>query len=502
LLVGMTVELHRNRRVVASCQITSVAEHFALCAAQAPMRLGDAFVAPPPPEAKPAAKPLPTQLGKDDVERGQAALAAAQFDPVPFNDTRTGLQKLAARHLRAEIDVELGFFTVNTQPDPNFTVLSVNAAVRGADLGGGFSASIDLTALSYLQRPPVYRFPETSLSQVFVRQLEIGFRTPSSPWAFAVGRIWPYLAPGVGVLDGAQAGWHTATNTFEGGLIGGTVPNGVTTAPTWDYPLVGAYVSSTQVSAATNSWLQGSAVAIARSLPGLGWHYAVDAQGLWSLGRWLDTGAEVRVGSGVLQAPSFVELASFDLNVRPFQRAQIAATVRYLDDTVTQFWQPSSLGAANAALRANASFFYDFQGLTLLLLGNYDRDLVEQEYRTLVGAELTAPTVLGSLGGLSIGYDEAFGWYSGRDAYLQASLFPQAICQLILRGGYFYSVAEPLSTSPGAEGISGTVEARLRLARWFSLQLALYTQVALNPQTDDLPTPVGFNGTLTASARF
>jgi hypothetical protein len=502
LELGMTVELRRNRRVVTSCQITSVAEHYARCAAQSSMRLGDTFATPPVSERKAEAKPLPPPLGKEDIAQAQAALQAAQFERVSFTDNRTALQLLAARHLRAEIDVSLGYFSVNTQPDPNFNVLSVNATVRGADLGGGFNTSIDLTVLSYLQRPPTYRFPENALTQLFLRQLEVGFRTPSSPWAFAVGRIWPYLAPGVGVLDGAQAGWHNASNTFEGGMLGGTVPNGATTAPTWDYPLVGAYLSSTQVSQAANSWFQGSAVGTARSLPGLGWHYTLDGQGLWSLGKWLDTGAEVRVGSGVLQAPAFVELATFDINVRPTERAQIAATVRYLDDTLAAYWQPASLGVANSSLRVNAAFFYDFEGLIAQLVGTYDRDLIEFQYRGLVGMDLSAPRILGRTGGLSVGFDEAFGWYWGRDAYLQAMLFPQGAFQLILRGGYFYSVAEPINTSPAENGVSGMIEARARLARWFSLQLVLYAQLALDPQTDGLPTAFGFNGTVTATARF
>jgi hypothetical protein len=85
---------------------------------------------------------------------------------------------------------------------------------------------------------------------------------------------------------------------------------------------------------------------------------------------------------------------------------------------------------------------------------------------------------------------------------LQAMLFPQGRFQLILRGGYFYSVAEPLNTAPAENGISGTLEARLRLARWFSVELVLYSQLALNPQTDNLVTPFGFNGTVTATARF
>jgi hypothetical protein len=502
ITAGMSLELRRNRRVVASCQVESVAEHYARCPVQAAMRLGDTFSQPSPPAPTETSKPLPPPLGKDEIARDQSALAAAQFQPVPFVDNRTGLQKLAGRNLNAEVDVSLGYFGVNTQPDSAFTLLTVNASMRQADLGGGFNASIDLTVLSYLQRPAVYRFPETALNQLFVRQLEIGFRTPSSPWAFAVGRIWPYLAPGVGVLDGAQAGWHTQNNSFEGGMLGGTVPNGVTTAPTWDYPLVGAYLSTTQAAPSANSWFQVNAVGVARSIPGIGWHYSVDGLGLWSLGKWLDTGAEVRVGAGALQASSAVELATFDINVRPSEHSQIAATVRYLDDVLAQFWQPPSIAPANSALRTNASFFYDFQSITALVLGSYDRDIVQNQYHSLIGAELGAPFVFGEAGGLTLGYDEAFGWYAGRDAFLQATLFPRGAFQLILRGGYFYAVAEPVTTSPGENGVSGTLEARVRFSRWLSMQLLLYSQLALTPTTDNLVTPFGFNGTVTATARF
>jgi hypothetical protein len=502
MAVGMTVPLRRNRQVVASCQIASVAEHYASCPAQPAMRVGDTF-APPAPPAPPAApaKPLPPLLGKEETAKASAALTSSTFEPVAFNESG-GVGEIFNRRLRGELDVGVGVFSANTQPDHNFTVLEVNAAVRGAELGGGFRASIDVTALQYLQRPPTYRFPETSLSQVFVRQLELSFRTPSSPLAFAVGRIWPFLAPGVGVLDGAQVGWHNGSNTLESGLLGGTTPDAVTTAPAWNYPLVGAYLSTTQTSRDSNSWFQGSAVVTGRELAGIGWHYALEGLGLWSLGKSFDASAQVRLGAGVLQAPSYVEFASLDLNFRPSEHSRLAGTVRYLNDTLAQFVQPAALGPTNSSLRANAVASYDFDAVSAMVLGVFDRDIITTLWRAMAGEELTFPRLLGQAGSVTLGGDQSWGWYSGWDAYLQATLFPEKTFQLILRGGYFVSVTQVTSTSPAENGINATLEARLWAARWLSLQATLYSQLALAPLTAGLPMPFGLNAIASATAHF
>jgi hypothetical protein len=240
----------------------------------------------------------------------------------------------------------------------------------------------------------------------------------------------------------------------------------------------------------------------ARELPGIGWHYAVEGLALWSLGKSFDTSAGVRVGGGVLQAPAFVELATFDINVRPSERSQVAGTVRYLNDTLAQLVQPVALGPTNSSLRANASFAYDFQWTTALLLGVFDRDIISGMWRALAGAELTFPRLLGRAGALTVGGDEAFGWYSGFDAYVQATLFPQQAFQLSLRGSYFTSVTNVVSTSPSENGVSATLEGKLWLARWLSLQASVYAQVALTPLTDTLPLPFGLNGIVSATAHF
>jgi hypothetical protein len=103
---------------------------------------------------------------------------------------------------------------------------------------------------------------------------------------------------------------------------------------------------------------------------------------------------------------------------------------------------------------------------------------------------------------LSLGGDGSTGWYAGYDAYLQATLFPERNFQLVLRGTYFYSITKVVATSPAENGLSGTLDARVRLSRAFSMQASLYVQAALDPVTESVPVPFGINAIFSATARF
>ncbi len=501
LKVGATLTFQRRGQTFATCTVESVAQHYARCPAQAGIKPGDAFVAgaltkPVPPEVK----PLPPLISRAEAARERAALGLTRFSLVEFSGKQSTLDRLSSQHYRAEIDLAESLYSASTSADSTFAIQTVNAAIRDAEIAGGFHATIDLTVLSYLQRPVMYRYPDPSATQVFVRQLELSYRSPTNPLTFAVGRILPTQAPSVGVLDGVQVGVRNSAHTLEGGVLGGVTPDDVTTAPSFDRPILGAYFGSTQTSHGSESWLQVNAVVTARELPGLGWHSALDASAMWSVGRWLDVAGEVRAGVGVAQASTPIELATFDLNLRPVEQAQIWASVRYLDDPLNQYLQPGSISFINAGLFANGAASYDFGALSVLVTGNFSQDQVTNLSRFLVGPEVTLPKLLGSLGGLGLGYEEDFGWMAGRDAYVQLSLFPASVFQLNLRGAYFSSVLANLVTGgPTESGLAGTLEARLRIARWLSAQASVMSQVEL---TNAQSLGVGVNGTVSLTARF
>jgi hypothetical protein len=504
--IGMALQLQRHGRPIAFCQVASVSAHSASCAAVAAMKLGDAFAPPEPPHPAPKlgpdSKPRPPQPSREQVAQAKAALSAARFDQVAFSDNQSAFERLASRHLRAEISLGEAYFGVTNQSDSTFVVQTVSAAVRDAEIAGGLHASIDLTVMSYLDRPSFYRFPNNGATQVYVRQLELSYHSPTSPWDFAIGRIWPYQAPGIGVLDGAQAGWHSHDHGFEAGLLGGTVPNGINTAPTTN-PLFGAYLGSTQASHGVDgSWFQANAVATAQDLPGLGFHVALDASALWSVGKWLDTSAEVRVGAGAAQAPDYVDLATFDLSLRPIEHAQLSASVRYLDNAVDQLLQPGAVSFEDGSFNASGVLSYDLSAFTIAVNGSFNRDTVTGFWRALAGADVALPKLMGRSGGLSLGFDEDFGWSEGRDAYLQAALFPGQTFQLTLRGSYFYSYTPVVPTSPAENGVSALLEARLRVARWLSVQATVYAQAAVTPDTYGTAPAIGINAAASATVRF
>jgi hypothetical protein len=503
--VGMALALQRRGQTVANCQIAAVSPHSASCASQAGIRLGDSFAPPEPPRKEKAAevKPLPPMPTREQVAHAKTALAAQPFEQVAFaNGRQSTFDQLAARHLRTELNLGEGYFAVNNQSSSTFFVQSVSAAARDTELAGGFHTSIDLTALTYFQRPPTYRFPNSAPTQLYVRQLELSYRTPNSSWAFAGGRIWPYQAPGVGVLDGVQAGWRSSESGLEAGLLGGTNPNPVTTAPTLN-PVFGVYFDTTRASQGIDgAWFQAQSVITAREIPGVGYHLALDALALWSIGKWLDTSAEVRVGAGAIQAPALIDFATLNLNARPTEHNQLSASVRYIDDAVDQLLQPGAIGFTNASLNADARWSYAFSGVSVTALGVFNRDIVAGIWRAIAGAEFGVPFFLGHTAGLGVGFDENFGWSAGRDAYVETTIIPGQAFQLLLRGSYLYSWTPVTPTSPAENGVSALIEPRFRLAGWLSIQATFYAQAALTPNIDGAAIPLGFNAAASATMRF
>ncbi|MBS2026551.1 MAG: hypothetical protein JST54_01500 [Deltaproteobacteria bacterium] len=501
LQVGMNLPLKRGGRAVSSCQVTTVSPHSATCAAQGTPKLGDAFSPPEPPakQAKTITTPLPPMPTGAQLAQEKAALAPNHFEKVAFESKASGLNALAGHHLHSELSLTEAYFSTNDPSSSRYFVQTVTAAARDAELGAGFHASIDLTVQSYFQRPSTFRFPETASNQLFVRELAISYHPLTSHLAFSLGRIWSQ-APGVGVLDGAQASWHSLDHTLEAGLLGGTDPNAVTTAPTTN-PLVGAFVTGTWPSA-SGSWFQADGVMMAREVPGAGFHLSLDGLALWSIGKGFDTSAELRVGSGVVQAPDLIDLATFSVNARPTDHAQVWASVRYEDSAIDQLLHPELADFTDASLHAQGAASYLFDTVSITGLASFSRDLDSGLHRTVVGTELSMPRMLGTFGGMSVGYDENFGWMAGRDAYVEAAMLPGQTVQLRVRASYFYAWAPAINTDAAENGVGALVETRFRLNGWLSLQTLIATQVSITPTSDTVLIPLGTTAAANATARF
>jgi hypothetical protein len=387
-----------------------------------------------------------------------------------------------------------------SEPAGNFMSQNVDISVREADLGGGFHASLDVSVINWSQRPtnsPL--LPQNNAFQLYVRQLELSFRRNDMPVAFLAGRIWPWHTPGLGVLDGVQAGWHDSTQTLEIGAVAGAQPNAVSTAPTFQQPLAGVYLTTSGANPnGVFDWLQGSAVVSGFQVTGQGWHYALDAVGLATKGRTFDGSAELRVGGGVLSSPGNIEAARLDLNLRPSDRLQLGLSARYLYENVGEVIDPGQTTSQDASIHALASAAYEFQSFTVGLAGGFAEDLLTHLGRGWVGPDVAWPRLFGSVGGLTVGYEEDIGWLRGRDAYVQATLHPGTSFRFSGRLFYFYTDGGAVNTAGGLNSAGASLQADYIVARWLKLRAAAMAQTDVRPSTTDLPQPLGL--TLTGGA--
>ncbi len=497
LAVGSTIKLERRGRPVADCVVAAVAPHSAYCTTSGRVEAGDSFAPPEKPAPEPAAeaKPLPPLVPPAILAQQRAAVETAGFQPVEFH----GGASQRVGHLRAEVDVGESAFGNEAVPGSSWNMQSLDVALRGADLGGGFRAYADLTVVNYTQRPANFMFPEAATTQLFVRQLEVAFQLPSTPWTFSLGRLWPSMGASIGALDGAQAVWRNDSSTLEWGGLGGFVPDPLTTMPSLDHPLAGAYVGTTQAGGIT--WFRGTAYATVQDIAGVGLHYALDGQALLTVGKWFDLAAEVRGGVGALQAPDGVELATVDLDLR-VGAFQATGGFRYIYDTLSGLVQPGMSVATNASIFGTGALSYDFGLLVARLDGSYIRDYLTFLDRVSAGPTVVLPHLFGPTGGVSAGYQEEGGWLEGRELWGQLTLQPWPIIELDFRPSYSYTVENALGPAPGENIVGVFVQAKLRATGWLAFQLTTYAEWTLAPQWDVLPSPLGLGGTLQATLRF
>lgn len=504
LQLGMELPLRRRGLALGTCKVSQVADHTAACEASRLPRAGDTFVAPARPKTPPAPAPLPPAPGPAQLARSHAALASATFEPVDFQAQAHG----GPSRFHADINLSESFWTQTNRSDSTFHAQTLDVALREAELGGGFTASVDLTVMNWAVRPTGFRFPESARTQLFVRQLEVAFRTPTNSLAFAAGRVVPWHAPGVGVLDGVQAGWHNGANVLELGVLAGSLPDPILTLPTVHRPLAGVYLSATQSSLEGSVWSQEEAVVTAQEVVapqaavGQGWHVAADVLGLLSMGRTLDGAAEIRVGAGVVSSPFYVEAVRVDLNLRPSEKLQLFGDARYQDNVLVEVLDPGVSSLADRSVHTTFAVAYELSPFSVALTGGFDRDLVTGLARGFGGPELGIPHLFGTLGGAAIGYEEYRGWTSGRDGYVQGNFGTGARFRLSTRLSYFLTGGNVPSGTGNQSGVSALIQGDVHLTRALTLRSGVMSQVGLHPFTNSTALPVGLLATTTLNGRF
>jgi hypothetical protein len=367
-------------------------------------------------------------------------------------------------------EVELAHATWASQQVGPWHQERLDAAIRGAPVGGGFSLYADLSARRWTERSGPISFRPDDAWQLYVWEAALARRPAQGGLAVALGRIRPWSAPGSTVIDGAQAGWRTA-NDVELGVFGGIVPDPATTSPSSDRAAAGGYLAA-QATGDLASPLQFARqefrLAYAKS-PELGRRIEAETLSQVSLWRVLDIGAEARVSGGD-GGTSGLEAFSADLGFRPLARLSFLGGFRYQGLSVPELDGPGALLRGGTARHADLSARWEFAPwLSLAAISGLAQDLTTGVSRKFAGPEIGFPQLFGEVGGASAGYAFEDGWSGGHTTWVQILTRRPRGLQALVRASWF----QTRSLGPYTEdelGLSASLSAQL--SEFMALRLA------------------------------
>jgi hypothetical protein len=478
LAAKQPLQLFRGNRAVGSCAIETLADHQATCVGGR-LRGGDSFRLHPRAGAKKRERlaALAPLIDEQTLRTRAAAVSEAPYEKVDF----TGVGVLAA-HTRGT--VSSGFTVWHTSPDPkgDYSVEELDGTLQVYDLGAtGIDFNAAFTAMRWGARTAIGRFQPTQQSQFYLWEAEFSKRGADAKTVFAVGRIWPWHAPGLTLLDGAQVGRHNEDETAEGGAYAGLVPLASTVAPTftaWASGVYGALVENGSKKSAFRLAREEARVGVWGG-PGTG--LVADAEVLaqaW-LGAWnLGGGGRAVLPTQVTPTP-VIDRAYLDVGAHTTTAFGIGLHLRYFGAAlpalaILQGVMPSPTGSFNVLADAHwelASWLgaSGFGGL------NQDRETGRNlEY---AAAELGLPRLLGGAGGLSVGVEVEEGWLRGRLVYGQVGARVWERLQILARVSASASEYEIPTPSPNVDEIGGYLQLDSAVCSWLRVRASSLIRV-------------------------
>jgi hypothetical protein len=488
LKLGDALELFRGGHKAATCKIDQLADHSASCFADA--RVGDSFARPSTSAAAPAPPPRAQSTPAIEPTAAQARLAEVPVEKVDFKPSKT----MRGGDALPLVTASIGHTAFVTFGGGQFEQESVDLALNGLDMRfGGFRAYAHLTALIYSQRPNNVRFRPGDVFQLYVWDLEASSREVGRSFVASVGRIWPYNAPGLTLVDGAQVGWRSRSGDAEVGVLGGTIPEAMTLYPSARW--LGGFYYGVSYARPRKTWFRlfrHEARLSLRETVANGPLLEFEALAQAWVQRTVDVGADARasMGMGDWRTPHF-DAARISIGLHPLANLRGLMSFRYLDSRTvdpdalmpsffsTGRWYYADVDMAYSPLpwisvSVLGGAAYEVEGLTL-----------GREY---LGGEFAFPLLFGGIGGLSIGYREELGWMSGRTAYLGLNASLSSRFRFLSRASFF---DDTLATNNELReiGLYGMLDARLY--RWLSLRASALSRVQLTPGSGSGGTNVG-----------
>jgi hypothetical protein len=343
--------------------------------------------------------------------------------------------------------------------------------------------SLDLSVLIFSRLPSSDRAavaPSALTSPaLLVRQAEISYHREDISLFGAIGRTW-LRTPGLLTIDGAQAGWKSKDSALMFGVFGGFLPSPVNTAPQFSQFAAGVFgvarfdkgegAQSSQLELDLRANYAYRAVG-GRFEGALGAHAFVTKR--------FDVHAAAEFGVGAGQGVGALDAARLDFGLRPTDKVQLYAGARYIGVSPTEiidvgaasaFLQQSVHGDLGLRIEPSSFFWFGLSGTTSTDLESTHQGLSDGKTLfhsfTDVGPDLALPSLLGPLGGASLGYREEFGWTRGRSGFLQLNLAVARRLRFLARASW-YSQA-PGGNNDGLIGneLGATFTADLQIMRW------------------------------------
>ncbi|MBK7860864.1 MAG: hypothetical protein IPJ65_20125 [Archangiaceae bacterium] len=478
LTVGTQLQATRAGRPVGVCVVAQVTEHGATCQGP-PLEIGDRISAQR--KAKPAAQPLPALPDARELAARRDALGDTEAPLVDFT-AGPGAASGAATWL----SVVLSHATwADLASGSTYQLERVDARVTDVRIWRGLRASADLSVLWWNQRPARFASPYAAPAQVFVRQLELAWRD-GGRFEAAVGRIFVRHAPGMSIIDGAQAGVKSASGNLQGGLFAGLLPRQLTLEPTLTQWTAGAYASArfSRGEGAQAFWVQPELRLDWALRDGLGGRFELGvAVNAWA-GRSFDIHLQAQLAVLGTTAPGLLDFARLDLSLRPTDRLRLWLGVRYRGLAAGDVLEVGAPAPGARGLHADLSAFFDGSAFSVGVAGNFAHDFDSRLWQARVGPQLIVPRAFGRLGGLALGYAEEVGWLPGRSAYLSLSFQPHWRFRGLLRGSWF--MQSPVGWALGVSGheLGAALALEVRFTPWLWLRGNLALRQALQPLPD------------------
>ncbi len=472
------LQLFRGGRAVGACAIETLADHQATCVGGRP-RPGDRFRLPPRTGAKKRERDaaLPPVVDQETLRSRAGVVSEASYAKVDFD----GVRVLAAH---AHGEVSAGFTVWHTSPDPNgdYSVEELDGTVQVYDLGAtGIDFNAAFTAMRWGARAAIGRFQPAQQSQFYLWEAEFSKRTADAKTVFAVGRIWPWHAPGLTLLDGLQVGRHNEDETAEGGVYAGLVPLASTVAPTFTAWATGAYGTLVENGSKSSAFRMARQEARVGVWGGPGTGLVADAEVLaqaW-LGGWnVGGGGRALLATEVAPNP-VIDRAYFDLAARTTATFGIGLHLRYFGAAlpalaILQGVTPSPTGTFNALADAHWELAR-WAGITGFGGFNQDRDTG----RSLgyAAAELRLPRLLGGGGGVSVGGEVEEGWLRGGLLYGQVAARLWGRLGILARVSASASEYQIPTPSPNVDELGGYAQLDGALSSWLRVRASSLIRV-------------------------